>query len=196
MGIYINSNGTAERYDGAPSAAGQSYNNASSGLSATNTQAAIDEVASEKTDSTNLGTVELTTTATAAHAVGTYFILVGQFVKTTVAIGVGDTIAVGTNVATTNIGSVLTELNNNITTLSTLITITETTETGVYAGMIRIPKSYYPDYKAIIPLGGTSDGNYHVFCYWVDQSYYFMISDFSGNKASGLTTTFMAIGIK
>lgn len=97
---------------GSVSAAYQAYDNTDSGLTATNVQGAIDEIVSEKTDNTNLGTVELTTTATAAHAVGTYFILGGQFVKTTVAIGVGDTITVGTNVEATNVGSVLTELNS------------------------------------------------------------------------------------
>lgn len=61
-----------------------------------------------------IGYVEPTDTATSAHAVGSYFInKLGQFVKATAAIAVGDTIAVGTNVVATDIAGVLSELNNN-----------------------------------------------------------------------------------
>lgn len=86
-----------------------------SGLTADNVQGAIDELGTEKANNLALANVELTNTATAAHAVGTYFILGGQFVRTTAAIDVGDTIAIGTNVIATDVGSVLTELNSNLT---------------------------------------------------------------------------------
>lgn len=62
-----------------------------------------------------IGYVEATDTAISAHAVGSYFInKTGQFVKTTSAIAVGDTIAVGTNCQATDIAGVLKELNSKI----------------------------------------------------------------------------------
>lgn len=106
---------------GSPSMARNSvYDNSASGLSATNTQGAIDELSAEKTDNTNLGTVELTTTASAAHTVGTYFILGGQLVKTTAAIAVGDTISIGTNVEETTISAILSELNSNLSLINNI----------------------------------------------------------------------------
>lgn len=62
----------------------------------------------------DMGTFEPTSTAAYAHAVGECFMWVGQFVKVTSAIAVGDTIATGTNVATTNVATVLSELNSKI----------------------------------------------------------------------------------
>ena len=62
-----------------------------------------------------IGYVEPTDIASSAHAVGSYFInKSGQFVKTTAAIAVGDTIAIGTNVVATDIAGVLGELNADL----------------------------------------------------------------------------------
>lgn len=62
----------------------------------------------------DMGTFEPGARAAYAHAVGEYFMWVGQFVKVTAAIAAGDTIAIGTNVASTNVAAVLSELNSNI----------------------------------------------------------------------------------
>lgn len=62
----------------------------------------------------NFGTIELSSTAAYAHAVGETFInAAGQMVKCTAAIAVGDTITIGSNVAVTNIASALSKLNSN-----------------------------------------------------------------------------------
>lgn len=114
MGIYINNNGTIERKDGAPGPAGSiAYDNTQSGLVSNNVQNAIDEVNERVIENiSDNASIELTATAAHAHAVGTSFMLIGQLVKTTSAIAVGDTIAVGTNVEPTSVLSILTELNS------------------------------------------------------------------------------------
>lgn len=58
--------------------------------------------------------VETSTTATAAHVVGSYFILNRVFYKTTVAIAVGDTIAVGTNCAVATLSEILQSIESAI----------------------------------------------------------------------------------
>ena len=91
-----------------------------------------------------IGYVEATDTAVSAHAIGSYFInKTGQFVKTTTAIAVGDTISVGTgandNCVATDIAGVLSELNSNssmkLLTDGTWYTATSSTLVivGVYA---------------------------------------------------------------
>lgn len=104
-------NGTLKSKDiagsGSANAADTVYDNSTTGLPA-NVQGALDKTTG---NISSLGTVELTATAAHAHAVGTSFMLIGQLVKTTSTIEVGDTIAVGTNVEPTSILDVISELN-------------------------------------------------------------------------------------
>lgn len=102
---------------GARTASDQIYDNSNTGLPAS-VQGAIDKTTG---NISSLDTVELTATAAHAHAAGSTFLWIGQLVKVTTAIAVGDTIALGTNVTNTDICSVLSELNsktivvNNVT---------------------------------------------------------------------------------
>ena len=63
--------------------------------------------------------------------------------------------------------------------------------------MILIPKSTYPDYKAIIPLGLDVDVVYRVGSYYVDNTrYYFLVTDLAGNKIANTEVTFWVVGVK
>lgn len=53
----------------------------------------------------NMATIETTSTASKAYAVGEYLVYGGQLYIVTAAITLGDTLTVGTNIATTTIGS-------------------------------------------------------------------------------------------
>lgn len=120
MGIYINNNGTIERKDGAPGPAGSiAYDNSQSGLVSNNVQNAVDEVNERVIENiSDNSSIELTVTASHPHAVGTSFMLIGQLVKTTSAIEVGDTIVVGTNVEPTSVLDLLGDVNTAIGTLN------------------------------------------------------------------------------
>lgn len=61
-----------------------------------------------------LATIEASTTASKAYAVGDYLIINDKVYKVTVAIASGGTITVGTNVTETKVGAELTELNRQI----------------------------------------------------------------------------------
>lgn len=157
-GDNITINGNTISATDTKDADGISYDNADSGLSATNVQEAIDEVVTDlatKQDAltegdginivndtisadienslnstsatkvlsanmgnrlaSDIGTVEVSDAAAYAHAVGEYFInSSGQFVKVTTAIAVGDTIETGTNVSSTSVSAILSELNSNM----------------------------------------------------------------------------------
>lgn len=69
---------------------------------------------SEQLAGNTTGTFEPGAVAASPHAVGEYFMWIGQFVKTRVAIAVGDTISLNTNVTAVNIASMLNELNTNL----------------------------------------------------------------------------------
>ena len=66
-------------------------------------------------------TQEASATATYAHAVGSYFIYNDTLYVTTVAIAVGDTIVPNTNCETTDIGTVLAQLNTGLSWKTTWI---------------------------------------------------------------------------
>ncbi len=105
VGIWVNNNGIAERKDSS-NADEITYDNTTTGFG--------DDL-QESTDNLvrALGTVETGNTATAAHAVGSYFLWKGQMVKTTVAIAVNGAITLGTNVMATNsIGDILGQISN------------------------------------------------------------------------------------
>jgi hypothetical protein len=65
------------------------------------------------------GNIESGNTATSAHTVGTYIQWKGKFYVVTSAIAVGDTLAVGTNLAAKTVGEVLTQINADLTDIST-----------------------------------------------------------------------------
>ena len=56
-----------------------------------------------------------TSPTTATHAVGSYIVYNGQLYEVTVAIAVGETLTVGTNISATTVGAELTSLNNDLT---------------------------------------------------------------------------------
>jgi hypothetical protein len=60
------------------------------------------------------GNIENGNTATSAHTVGTYIQWKGKFYVVTSAIAVGDTLAVGTNLAAKTVGEVLTQINADL----------------------------------------------------------------------------------
>ena len=63
------------------------------------------------------GNIESGNTATSAHTVGTYIQWKGKFYVVTSAIAVGDTLAVGTNLAAKTVGDVLTQINADLSVL-------------------------------------------------------------------------------
>ena len=75
-------------------------------------------------------TQEASATAAYAHAVGSYFIYNDTLYVTTVAIAVGDTIVPNTNCETTDIGTVLAQLNSDLNTLDSYVKAS-TFEVGV-----------------------------------------------------------------
>ena len=85
---------------------------------------------------TNVGKVETTSTATASHAKGEYFIWSGNgghYVKATSAISVDDTLTLGTNVEAVNAVSVVSEDSMSITRLTdTISTQTKTISNSVF----------------------------------------------------------------
>ena len=65
--------------------------------------------------------VETSTTASQAYEVGDFLVYSGVLYKVTAAIAQGGTITVGTNVAATDTGSELTDLNDSISKLEVLV---------------------------------------------------------------------------
>lgn len=118
------------------------------GESKTTVEAAVGALEDVKADKTAISSVETTNTAVSAHSVGSYFINAsGQFVKTTSAIAIGDTID-GNNTTATSIVAVLDEINNlkQPKTLSNPITIAGTVVTTVEEALsglnLRATKSF------------------------------------------------------
>lgn len=90
---------------GGSTAASTSYDNTGSGLSATNAQDAIDELSDEKADQITVAPVETSTTASAAHGLGSVFYLGGKLYRALADIPIGGTIntAAGGNATETSI---------------------------------------------------------------------------------------------
>lgn len=90
---------------GGSTAASTSYDNTGSGLSATNAQDAIDELSDEKADQITVAPVETSTTASAAHGLGSVFYLGGKLYRALADIAIGGTIntAAGGNATETSI---------------------------------------------------------------------------------------------
>lgn len=90
---------------GGSTAATTSYDNTGSGLSATNAQDALDELSDEKADQITVAPVEASTTASAAHGLGSIFYLGGKLYRALADIAAGGTIntAAGGNATETSI---------------------------------------------------------------------------------------------
>lgn len=107
---------------------------------------------------------------------------------------------------TTNISSIgngtvtgaLDEINSNLNGKIQIVTITKTVGTGSNAGLINVDKTDYPNSKAIIPLGSSTDANYIVLGYRVTSTHYSLLVKPSTNVntwASGVDITFQAMVI-
>lgn len=96
--------------------------NANTAASTANTAAANADTARANLD-TSIATTEASSTASSAHAVGSYLYLNGTIYKVTAPIAIGDTIAVGTNIATVpgGLSSEVTELNSVFDALSQFV---------------------------------------------------------------------------
>ena len=99
----------------------------------------------------NFGSVELSSTAAYPHSVGETFInSAGQMVKCTAAIAVNDTIIINSNVAVTNVASVLSELNSKSTyKVGDVATISQILATGYYNTSTRAAAFVLPLSKVI-----------------------------------------------
>lgn len=94
-----------------------------------------------------LATIEESTTASKAYAVGDYLILNDKVYKVTVAIASGGTITVGTNITETKVGAELTNLNRQISDL-------ENTTTDIQDSFYKYESSVFET-----PTTGTSTAN-------------------------------------
>lgn len=83
--------------DNTIAAADVSYDNSASGLTASTTQAAVDELADGKANQSQLAYVESGTTASRAYAEGEYFCRDGQTCRAKTAIAQGATLTLDTN---------------------------------------------------------------------------------------------------
>ena len=76
----------------------------------------MDSATSDKATSSNVAAIEATMTATSAHAKGSYVYIksADSLYRVTSAISAGNTMAVGTNIVKTTVGSELSQLNSDI----------------------------------------------------------------------------------
>lgn len=84
-------------------------------------------------DNSNLAPIESTTTASRAYSVGNYLMLQGEFYRVISAISIGDTLTVGTNIQSTNVGNELSKIKKLTATLtagSTTLTFTDASITA------------------------------------------------------------------
>ena len=102
-----------------------SYDNTSSGLSASTVQAAIDEAAAlAKLAVDGIATYEKTSTASKGYAVGDYFLYSGNLYKCTLAFAQGAMIIPNTNCTATSVGDELSSLNSAKENVPTILTQT------------------------------------------------------------------------
>lgn len=69
-------------------------------------------------DNSNLAPIEATTTASRSYLVGDYLMLQGEFYKVISAISIGDTLTVGTNIQSTNVGDEIVDIKDRLDTHS------------------------------------------------------------------------------
>jgi hypothetical protein len=111
------------------------------------------------------GNIESGNTATSAHTVGTYIQWKGKFYVVTSAIAVGDTLAVGTNLAAKTVGDVLTQINADLSINTEKILSLTTSQYESYAsnftpnktGIYLVKLYYHNDEPLELRVGTTSD---------------------------------------
>ena len=144
----------------------------------------------------NFALVQNGDTATQAISKDQLVVWKGVLKKASANIASGATLS-SSNLTDDTIAAELAALNSNLASLNNYFSITGTTGVGNLNGVILIPKSTYPDYKAIIPLGLDVDITYRVGSYYVDNTrYYFMVTDLAGNKQANKEVTFCVVGVK
>lgn len=112
-----------------------------------------------------------------SHAVGDYFIWMNQLAKCTVAITAGDTIAVGTNVVTTDIVSELGGSSGDWTTLFGSYESTDTAQYAHTAGNTFAWKNQYVKCTSAISIGETIAIGTNVSAYSINKAINDMIPD-------------------
>ena len=76
-----------------------------------------------KDNASNIATIEATSSASQAYAVGDYLVYNGQLYSVTAAIASGETITPGTNVSATSAGAELSTLKNGLTNVSDITSV-------------------------------------------------------------------------
>lgn len=76
-----------------------------------------------KANTSNLATIESSTTASQEYSTGDHLVLNGQLYEVIADIDSGETLTVGTNISATTVGDELTSLNNGLTTKSGTVTL-------------------------------------------------------------------------
>ena len=112
-----------------------------------------------------------------SHAVGDYFIWMNQLAKCTAAITAGDTIAVGTNVVTTDIVSELGGSGGDWTTLFGSYESTDTAQYAHTAGNTFAWKNQYVKCTSAISIGETIAIGTNVSAYSINKAINDMIPD-------------------
>lgn len=115
--------------DNTIAAANVSYDNSASGLTASTAQAAVDELAEEKVDQSELAYVEAGSTATQTYVVGDFFIHDDEFCTAILPIAIGDTLTKDSNYETSTFArglfrvQIAQELANFTGTVSTQVSL-------------------------------------------------------------------------
>lgn len=103
-------------------AAAISYDNTATGVTADKVQSAIDTAIIKAQMALNgIAPIEESSTASTAHAVGSFFFYNGNLYKTTTAISQGGTITPGTNCTQKTVGNALKELEADVSSLNSAI---------------------------------------------------------------------------
>lgn len=106
-------NGTSNKWENKSLVAGDViFDNTGTDLVSNDVNDSIVEVNNKKTNNSNLAPIEATTTASRSYLVGDYLMLQGEFYKVISAIAIGDTLTVGTNIQSTNVGDEIDEVND------------------------------------------------------------------------------------
>ena len=101
-------NGTSNKWENKSLVAGDViFDNTGTDLVSNDVNDSIVEVNNKKTNNSNLAPIEATTTASRSYLVGDYLMLQGEFYKVISVIAIGDTLTVGTNIQSTNVGKEL-----------------------------------------------------------------------------------------
>lgn len=107
-------------------------------------------------DNSNLALIEATTTASRAYSVGNYLMLQGEFYKVISAISIGDTLTVGTNIQSTNVGNELSRVKTLTATLTAgQTTLTFTDSSIVATSLVKLFSAEELDYESATSSVGS-----------------------------------------